>query len=69
MTRMQTHDSIVMLANRTMSPAAMAFASLVHDMMDPAGPAAKNAPRAKASASAARSPAGAAARTASAAAS
>jgi DNA-binding transcriptional LysR family regulator len=69
MTRMQTHYSIVMLANRTMSPAAMAFASLVHDMMDPAGPAAKNAPRAKASVSVARSPAAVAARTSSAAAS
>jgi DNA-binding transcriptional LysR family regulator len=36
LTRMQTHYSIVMLANRTMSPAALAFSGLVHEMMDPA---------------------------------
>ncbi|MDM0030705.1 LysR family transcriptional regulator [Variovorax sp. J22P271] len=36
LTRMQTHYSIVMLANRTLSPAALAFTALVHDMMDPA---------------------------------
>lgn len=33
LTRMQTHYSIVMLANRTLSPAALAFTSLVRDMM------------------------------------
>lgn len=37
LTRMQTHYSIVMLANRTLSPAALVFTGLVHDMMDPAG--------------------------------
>lgn len=36
-TRMQTHYSIVLLANRTMSPAALAFTRLVHEMMAPAG--------------------------------
>lgn len=34
LTRMQTHYSIVMLANRTLSPAALAFTSLVRDMME-----------------------------------
>ncbi|MDM0112068.1 LysR family transcriptional regulator [Variovorax sp. J22R133] len=33
LTHMQTHYSIVMLANRTPSPAARAFAGLVHEMM------------------------------------
>lgn len=36
LTNMQTRYSIVTLANRAMSPAAIAFSSLVHEMMDPA---------------------------------
>jgi DNA-binding transcriptional LysR family regulator len=55
LTRMQTHYSIVMLANRTLSPAALAFTGLVHDMMDPAGGSVPSV------AAAARSPAAAAA--------
>jgi len=33
LTNMQTHYSIVMLVNRTPSPAALAFSVLVHEMM------------------------------------
>ena len=62
LSRMQTHYSIVMLANRTLSPAALAFTGLVHDMMDPAGaakPSVAAAERSQAAGAARASPAAA----------
>ncbi|RZL86990.1 MAG: LysR family transcriptional regulator [Variovorax sp.] len=59
--KMQTHYSIVMLANRTMSPAALVFSGVVREIMDPAGsaPSAKVAGRSRAAGAAKASPAAA----------